>query len=278
MFSWLRQHLKPLGYKLLFATSGKKAIALLEENSIDLVLLDVMMPEMNGFQTCAAIKSNPEFEKIPVIFLTARNEVSDIVKGFDAGGADYITKPFHSQELIERVKTHVDLKKHRDQLFKRKEQLQELLHILSHDLRNSLSGITMTLDLADVEGTPLDHYEKRIREMSLNGLNIIDLVRTMLSLEEKPLKLQTVELSDAIQHSLQILKPQLDKKKITVNLNMKRNYSVKAEPTSLVNSVINNILTNAVKFSYENSCLDLTVKKNGPPGRAPSERLRYRNT
>nr|MDA3810213.1 response regulator [Spirochaetaceae bacterium] len=88
------QHLKPLGYKMLFATSGDNALSILYQNPVDLILLDVMMPLMNGYETCRKIRSRSEWADIPVIFLTARNEAMDIVKGFEAGGSDYITKPF----------------------------------------------------------------------------------------------------------------------------------------------------------------------------------------
>lgn len=253
------QHLKNLGCKLLFATSGKKALSLLKESPVDLILLDIMMPEMDGFETCRLIKKEKNFKKIPVIFLTAKNDVSDIVEGFDVGGADYITKPFHGQELIERVKTHLDLKIHRDKLQRNQKQLQELVHILSHDLRNSLSGINMTLDLADLEESSLDKYEDRIREMSLNGLNIIDLVRTMLSLDEKPFILKPVSLQDCLNQSLEILKPQLELKQISLSIIIEEKYMVMGESTSLVNSVLNNIITNAIKFSTPSGKLDITV-------------------
>jgi len=257
------QHLKPLGFKLLFATSGMKALTLLRENPVDLILLDVMMPELNGFETCRKIKEEPELKRIPVIFLTARNEVTDIVRGFDSGGADYIIKPFHGQELIERVKTHLDLKHHRDQQQRRQAQLKELLHILSHDLRNSFSGITMTMDLAQLEKKSLDVYDFRLREMADNGLNIIDLVRTMLALEEKPLQLNPVDLLFCLEQSLSIIEPALEKKRITVKREYSGEISVMAEPTSLVNSVLNNLLTNAVKFSFEEGILEIAAGREG---------------
>ena len=255
------QHLKPLNYKLLFATSGSKALKLLEENPVDLILMDIMMPEMNGFETCRIIKGKSQYSRLPIIFLTARNEVSDIVEGFDAGGSDYITKPFHGQELIERVKTHLELKIHRDQLQGRQRQLQELLHILSHDLRNSLSGITMTMDLADMEKRPLNNYELRLRDLSQNGLSIIDLVRTMLSLNEKPLELKPTNLNESLNQSLTILKPFIDSKKIRVKIHHTSDLQVMAEPTSLVNSVLNNILTNACKFTEEKGELIITMEE-----------------
>ena len=255
------QNLKPLGYRLLFATSGKKALDLLEENKVDLVLLDIMMPEMNGYETCKEIKKIDAYSNLPVIFLTAKNEVADIIEGFDAGGSDYITKPFHSQELIKRVRTHLELKIHRDKMQQSQKQLQELVHILSHDLKNSLSGITMTMDLAKLENKQLDVYSQRIRDMADNGLSLIDLAKTMLMMEEKPFVLKATDLSDCLEQSMAILNPLIESKMIHLTIRKEEDHSVLAEPTSLVNSVLNNILTNAIKFSEEKSELQLTIRR-----------------
>lgn len=254
------QHIKALEFKLLYATSGKDALQILAKNPVDLILLDVMMPEMNGYDCCRQIRTNYQWRDIPVIFLTARNEVNDIIQGFEAGGSDYITKPFYGQELVARVKTHLELKSHRDRLEQRELQLKELLHILSHDLRNSLSGITMTMDLAAMEKAGLDQYQGRLRDLSSNGLDILDLVRTMLVLEEKPLKLTSVLLNDCIHHCIHLLSTRIEEKGITMDLDMEEEYHVLAEETSLINSVLMNILTNALKFSYRNGMISIGVR------------------
>jgi len=113
----LGQILKGKGYEVIAALNGKDAIvALQKRKEIDLILLDVMMPEMDGFETCRHIKERTESKHIPVIFLTARTETSDVVEGFAAGGVDYVTKPFNGEELLARVRTHVELKKAREEL------------------------------------------------------------------------------------------------------------------------------------------------------------------
>lgn len=256
------QHLKSLDFKLLYATSGNKALQLLSQNPVDLILLDVMMPELNGYDCSRQIRSNPEWRDIPVIFLTARNEVNDIVKGFEAGGSDYITKPFYGQELVARVKTHLELKNHRDMLERRENQLKELLHILSHDLRNSFSGISMTIDLADLENVEIQKYKEKLKSLSTNGLDILDLVRTMLVLEEKPLQLKPVQLNECIYHCLHLLSSKIENKKIKLDLKLTHEYWVMAEEISLINSVLMNILTNAVKFSYREGTVKIILNES----------------
>jgi DNA-binding response OmpR family regulator len=104
------------GYNIFVANDGDSALKTLSVNKIDLVLLDIMMPGMDGFEVCSKIKANTDLRSIPVIFLSAKVETADIVKGFEVGGVDYVTKPFEKLELLARVDTHVRLKKTYDLL------------------------------------------------------------------------------------------------------------------------------------------------------------------
>jgi class 3 adenylate cyclase len=101
--------LKGQGYQLSVATNGKQALEVLEKIQPDLILLDVMMPELDGFETCQRIKSTAAWRNIPVIFLTAKTETADIVKGFEVGAVDYVGKPFNAHELLARVNTHLTI-------------------------------------------------------------------------------------------------------------------------------------------------------------------------
>lgn len=102
--------LREKGFKLAAAGSGRQALAFIEKKKPDLILLDIMMPEMNGYEVCQQLKADPQTEKIPVIFLTAKTEIDSIVKGFEAGGVDYITKPFVKEVIFARINVHLRLK------------------------------------------------------------------------------------------------------------------------------------------------------------------------
>ena len=115
------------GYKVSAAPTGKKALNLLKKIEPDLILLDIMMPGIDGFEVCEKIKNKEKTQDIPVIFLTGKNEEEDIAKGFAAGGVDYITKPFNKSELLARVNSHVELKKSKEKLQALNEELQEKL-------------------------------------------------------------------------------------------------------------------------------------------------------
>ena len=103
--------LKQEGYQINVAQNGLQALEMVEKVTLDLILLDVMMPELDGFETCKRLKANPETRDIPVIFLTARTATEDIVQGFELGAVDYISKPFNPTELLVRVHTHLTLYK-----------------------------------------------------------------------------------------------------------------------------------------------------------------------
>jgi sigma-B regulation protein RsbU (phosphoserine phosphatase) len=116
------------GYKFEFSTDGEKALEWVERKNFDLILLDVMMPDMSGFEVCEHIKKNSKTRDIPVIFLTAKADTEAVIKGFELGAMDYITKPFNKSELLARVSTHIALKKSRDEIVKYLELIKDSLN------------------------------------------------------------------------------------------------------------------------------------------------------
>jgi len=165
--------LRETNYLVGFAMDGQQALNLLQKtNDYDLVLLDIEMPVMDGYETCIAMRKDPRLREIPVIFLTAFTDVTNVVKGFEAGAQDYITKPFNAQELLARVSTHLQLKYKSDiirnlnvvleqKVSERTTELQnaltelnnldtmktDFLIFISQEIRNPLNGIIGTLGL-----------------------------------------------------------------------------------------------------------------------------------
>ena len=124
--------LKERGYQINIATNGRQAFEVLERIRPDLILLDIMMPEMDGFETCRRIKASTAWREIPIIFLTAKTDTADIVRGFELGAVDYVAKPFNAHELLARVNTHLTL----DYLHRENERL--LLNVLPASIANKL--------------------------------------------------------------------------------------------------------------------------------------------
>jgi DNA-binding response OmpR family regulator len=112
----LENILKPQGYVTETAANAADAFSWLETATPDLILLDIMMPEVSGYDVARRIKHSSKLKRVPIIFLTAKHETDDIVAGFEAGGIDYVTKPFNSRELLARIHTHVALKRAREEI------------------------------------------------------------------------------------------------------------------------------------------------------------------
>jgi len=241
--------LKQEKYQINVAQNGMQALEIASKMPLDLILLDVMMPELDGFSTCKHLKQMPETADIPVIFLTAKTELNNIIKGFQLGAVDYITKPFNPMELIARVRTQLDLKHSRDMIQSVSQERMELLHILCHDLANPVSAILSLIRLS----TQFEDPKRMLGLMESaaeNALNIIHLVRKMRQLEEQGLQLQCVSLARMIEDSYQILAQRFTEKQLVFSVHIPPNLHIVAEPVSLINSVFNNLLTNAIKFSY----------------------------
>jgi signal transduction histidine kinase len=154
--------LEPLDYEVRPATNGRQALQAAEHDPPDLVLLDVNMPGMDGYEVCATFKATPRLKDIPVIFLTALSDVSDKVKAFGVGGVDFISKPFHIEEVRARVKTHLELRQAHLELeagYRKLQQLEQLrddlVHMVVHDMRSPLTVLAGHLTLLQGEADKL---------------------------------------------------------------------------------------------------------------------------
>jgi len=146
--------LSKLEVKTVAATSGKQVLAVAFNNPPDLILLDIMMPEVDGYQVCKELKENELTKDIPIIFITAKTQTEDIVQAFEYGAVDYITKPFNHTELLKRVTLQLQLKKYRDDIKQKNAELEQLnatkdklFSIIAHDLRGPMGNLRNVLDL-----------------------------------------------------------------------------------------------------------------------------------
>lgn len=126
--------LKPAGYQVLVATNGQQALDVMAKVRPDLILLDIMMPVMDGFEACVNIKANAEWHDIPIIFLTAKTETADLVKGFELGAVDYVNKPFNAHELMARVHTHLTVDRLRTSVSEKNAALEKAQAQMSAEL------------------------------------------------------------------------------------------------------------------------------------------------
>ncbi len=169
-------------YNVIYAQSGEKALELMEKNRFDLILLDVVMPIMNGYEVCSRIKKNERTKKIPVIFLTVKDDEKDIVKGFELGAVDYITKPFYSEVLLKRVEVHLKLATAMNEIEQMNANLSEIVKEQIKELRQKdeiivqqakISAIASVIDIISSQWRkPLDKIKLYLQSLDYKFLNL----------------------------------------------------------------------------------------------------------
>lgn len=254
-----------LGFEIVPVTSGEQALRRLSAHPADLILLDVLMPGMDGFEVCSRIMAQPQHTQTPIIFLSAADDKAFIVRALEAGAVDYVTKPFNKAELISRVKTHLALKQARDRLLRLAEDKDELLGILAHDLKNHLGGMQMSAQLMHDRSVAVE--DVRLRRMSGNILNasnqmlsfVNEFLANIAADREFTLALGATSLPAAAAASVQRYAFAAQHKSLTFH----EEYPLKAplvlaEPAAL-DQVLDNLVSNAVKFSPNERAIWLSI-------------------
>jgi two-component system, sensor histidine kinase and response regulator len=242
-----------LGYDVVPAADGPTALRRLALRPPDLVLLDVMMPGMDGFEVCRRIREQRALDDLPVIFLSAADEKSLIVRALECGGVDYVTKPFNQAELMSRVTTHLALKSARDRMRQLAQDKDELLGILAHDLKGALGSVLMSAQLIAERTEP----DARLHRLSLNIVEATD--RTLAFVKQflansaaehshtlTPVEVRFGELAADVvrEHTGMARRKQQDLRWEPPATDP----AVRADPVAL-RQILDNLIGNAVKFS-----------------------------
>jgi two-component system sensor histidine kinase/response regulator len=246
--------LKEEAYELEFATSGKEALEWLDSKQFDLVLLDIMMPEMDGFEVCRRIKENPATREVSVIFLTAKADFQSIIQGFETGAVDYITKPYNRKELLIRVKTHLTMQRQRKQLELSTTFEKKVFSIIGHDLRSPMGNIRTYIDAFLLVNGDLDENVKALlKDLYLLSDNAFNLLENLLNWAKSlsggiVCRPQTDNISLLIKNVLALFNMQAESKRISLTFTGKENMNGFFDP-ELISVVIRNLVSNALKFT-----------------------------
>lgn len=275
-------------YQIAYARSGHEAIELSLISNFDLILLDIMMPGIDGFETCKRILSNPKTANVPIIFITAKNDYDSIIKGFDAGAKDYVTKPFNSKELLARVRTHLELKRNREELENLNQELERkvlertnqlrmanekikrldeakssFLGIISHEVRTPLNGIFGSVEmLKDIHA---DEETKDIIEMMsesaerLLAFSELSTLIAELNIDQYELAKNTVQLPQLVHHiKEEFLSKLSDNHQVEFELKHSSDEIDIVADKKLIQKVISDVIHNSIRFNQEN--VKVTIK------------------
>ena len=278
-------------YQVSFALSGPEALTLLNHENYDLILLDILMPGMDGYEVCKIVKANQKISHIPIIFLTAKSDTDSILKGFELGAVDYLSKPFNTKELLARVKTQIELKKQREQLEninelleekvkirttelqKANEQLQKLeqakgkfLNLISHELRTPLNVINGFIEILYPSLKETEH-EQTIKTLMSVTDKLISLSETALLITELQLGEYLIEFTDVdiAEISLKVATTYdaaMKEKDIQLIANFDENARIIHGDDELIRNSVNKILQNAIKFTPKYGLIQIQSTKN----------------
>lgn len=271
----LKALLKNEKYRTVTAGNGTEALKAVEQEPVDLILLDVMMPDISGFDVAKQLKSDPKYKDIPIIFLTALNSTADIVKGFQSGGSDFISKPFNKEELIIRISHQISLIAAKNIILRQTEEListikgrDKLYSVIAHDLRGPMGSIKMMLNMlllsTDSKSIGEDSFEMlgMANQTTEEVFALLDnlLKWTKSQLGRLNVAYQDFNAVDVAKSVIEVFSSVALLKKINIRTDFPANLEVRAD-SDMVKTVIRNLLSNAIKFSNEGGNIDVSVRE-----------------
>lgn len=250
--------LRDEGYKIRPVTSGSQALQIAEKVIPDVILLDIMMPDMDGIETCKLIKANPILADIPVIFISALSESENIVTALSIGGVDYITKPFKIEEVKARVATHIKINLQRKQLEELINIRNKFVSVLAHDLRNSVQIFLGMSEIIsdDLNAFSPDETKQILKDMNKSAKNINQTLENLLewsNLQSKKIAFNPVRLNifELVEEVIKSLSLSISNKNLIIENNIDKSIFLTIDKY-MITSVFRNLLTNSIKYSFDN--------------------------
>ncbi len=271
-----------INYNIIFATSGEETLARVKEYDFDLILLDIVMEPMDGFEVCKELKNEKITSDIPVIFLTAKHDEKSISNGFALGAVDYMIKPFFADELMARAKTHLELKIYRDTLFEieieknrqryeqnRLAQMGEMISMIAHQWRQPLTAISSTSVAINFKATldKLDNetaikLSSQISDYSQNLSSTIDNFSEFFKPNKEK---EETSYTDIVNSVLSIVEISIKNKSITLVKELNSKMIFNTYPNELKQAILN-IIKNAkdilIKKEVKNPIITITTQNN----------------
>lgn len=254
------------GYNISISSSGVQALQSVKTKAPDLILLDIQMPGMDGFEVCKTLKANDETKEIPVIFLTAATELEKVLHGFEIGAVDYITKPFNVPELLARVATHVELKLSKEKLVEVNRAKDKFFSIIAHDLKNPANAFKYLLQqtINNYSNFSSNEIYENLVELHEASGNLYSLLENLLLWSKSQRGILTfnpekINLKSVINKKITNCTPAAKNKKIIIKSSISNDLNVFAD-IMMLNTVLINLLSNAIKFTDNNGEIKVEAK------------------
>ncbi|MDH5570208.1 MAG: hybrid sensor histidine kinase/response regulator [Gammaproteobacteria bacterium] len=254
------------GYRIIRAISGEEALTACNENDVDLILLDIMMPGLDGYETCEILKSQDRTRSIPVVFLTAKHDSESIVKGFNVGAVDYLIKPINCQELLARVSTHLRLRNQEKLLIKHNNAKEKFISLIAENLNSPITGLTNILkmlnDSRDDMDTELMNEYLSLAYSASEGISALShnlMQWSALKNGQMPAHSQAVDIKNVINEVNSGIQEEFKQKGITVDINVDDGLFVYMDDEYL-RSIVRIILNNAFSYSHKGGAVVISLE------------------
>jgi two-component system sensor histidine kinase/response regulator len=280
----LGELLKEQGYRVAVAENGVKALtAVNTKQQPDLILLDIVMPKMSGFETCKTLKINELTKNIPVIFLTSRTDKKDVIEGLKLGAVDYVTKPFSTDELLIRIKTHLDLKKAKSLIVEQKHSLEKanialeqtnnakdkFFSIVTNDLNDLFSSLLSISDVLTTRTVKLYKHEREdfitiIQEYAQQGFTLLRNLFEWSKIQTGKVNFEpeSLNLRALVDSNLKITNHEVEARMKNISLTcIIPDYLFVFADSNMVDTIIRNLVSNAIKFTPEYGKITINARE-----------------
>ncbi len=259
------------GYEVITAGNGEDALALAAERTPDLILLDMMMPGMDGFELLALIKQDPVLMRLPAVFLTAAQDRELLLRAFDAGAVDYVTKPFMPEELLARVNAHIGLKLTRDRLERVARERQELVNLVAHDLKNPLTSVLFASDVMINDGCKPERVPRYLQMIHDSAQDALGYIKRYLETQaasashrsREPDAAASVPLREVLDWLAGRYELQLESRGMRLNVRSPDRDGHVAIDGLVLRQVAENLVSNAMKYAPQGE-VELSVRCSAP--------------
>ena len=257
---YLNTILKEENYEIKATTNASFAIDSAINNPVDLILLDIKMPELNGFEVCKILKGHDNIKEIPIIFISALDDVNNKVEAFEHGGVDYITKPFEEKEIKARIKTQLELAQNKKTISDLYKQQDFFLKKIIHEMNTPLGIITLNINSLESKIGDKDEFEA-IRASSKSLSSIYEDIYYLSKKEKRVLDVEKIDMLLYLSKRVSFFHELASIKDILLELHLEDNFYINMNKYEL-ERIIDNTLSNAIKHSFKDTTVDVFIEKN----------------